>query len=36
MMEYTYKELTDMHLTYGEAKENGHEARRYYMLKKED
>ena len=28
MAEYTFKELTDMHLTYGEAKENGCETGR--------
>ena len=29
MAEYTYEELTDMHLTYDEAKEDGCEARRF-------
>ncbi|GBM18583.1 hypothetical protein AVEN_47965-1 [Araneus ventricosus] len=30
MAEYTYEELADMHLTYGEAKGNVREARRFY------
>lgn len=30
MAEYTYEELADMHLTYGEAKGNGRAARRLY------